>query len=381
MSDIFDDYAKIAIEQGLIKEASEVGDETNQRFDSLSDDDIRSLYGVKPNGEEEHILDQAHPESAYVAPAYDKMNGLVENLFERQDIMAWIATKPNDGKHTNERYVKASQDLTMALLNTAFLLDRTGNEELMKLADSCAKRLSDSHEPKLKKEAIEPLTIGIIVAVSLLATTAVASQHLTVTQGIIPASVLAIEKLSDLLEDSPQLVKEFGKLRLAIIKLHSVAKRVESLDLTKPNKKPTAEEAEAVAKKMYGQNAFAILEYYGRVVNVLVEALPKYIGLLAQKDKEMGGWGRAEWLRKSLRFLYMTDVPDAIKSLEDLLDSLMEGQGGISARQALLKEFAADKDGVLGKLEKAKKGLDVDKEQKPNAVDSLEGLLAEEGVA
>ena len=162
MSDIFNEFAKIAIEKGLITEATEVSDETNPRFDSLSNDDIKALYGVKPDGEsEKHILDQAHPESVYVAPAYDKMNGLVENLFERQDIMAWIATKPNDGKHTQERYVKASQDLTMALLNTAFMLDRTGNEALMKLADSCASRLV---ETEITKEAAIPLIIPIVAA-------------------------------------------------------------------------------------------------------------------------------------------------------------------------------------------------------------------------
>ena len=379
MSDIFNEYAKQAIKQGLIKEASEVSDETNQRFDSLSDDDIRSLYDVKPNGEEKHILDQAHPESVYVAPAYDKMNGLVENLFERQDIMAWVATKPNDGKHTQKRYVKASQDLTMALLNTAFMLDRTGDQELMKLADSCADRLS--------KQALLPaipagviLGAKIVAGIAALMGTSYAVQEFTITQGIIPASELAVEKLTDMLESHPEYSAEFGKLRSAIIVLYNVANKVQRLDLSAaPTSDTDVEGAEEAATKMYDQNAFKILEYYARVVDILNKAVPLYKDILEEKDKESDGWGAFEWARQIGREVYKTDVPDAIKALEDLGQSLMKGHKGITAKRNLLSNFAKNKEDVLRELEKAKEGLDVKENQKQDKTtqEDLESELQE----
>lgn len=141
MSDILNEYAKIAIAKGLISEAKAKEEKTNPRYDSLDLEAIEMLYGVKPNGEEKHIVEQAHPEPVIVSPAYDRVNGLVENLLERQDVMHYIATKPNHGKHIQERYVKAHNELLNEVIKTAFVLDRDEHGELMQLADSCSERL------------------------------------------------------------------------------------------------------------------------------------------------------------------------------------------------------------------------------------------------
>ena len=91
-SEIFDEYSKIALKEGFITESEEKADNSGEKSYRET---IQLLYDVKPNGKDEkHILDQAHAESpVIIAPAYDRVNGLVENLFERQDIMVGIALK------------------------------------------------------------------------------------------------------------------------------------------------------------------------------------------------------------------------------------------------------------------------------------------------
>ena len=153
-SEIFNEYAKKALEDGVIsqddlkKEAQE-----KVRYDSKSFSDIEALYGHKfePNkGEDESIIDVAHPETMVVGPAYDAMNAVVENEHQRKDIMTFVALKDPDGHLVQRRYVKASGDLISSLVSTGFAMDDADEEALMKLADSCAGRLS---EKGLKKKA------------------------------------------------------------------------------------------------------------------------------------------------------------------------------------------------------------------------------------
>ena len=146
MSDIFNEYAKIAIDQGLIKKAQKKNNtkSTKSKYDSVDLDAVQMLYGIKPNDEQEHIVEQAHPNSVVIAPAYDRANGLVENLLERQNIMVDIALKPNDGKHVQRSYVVAHNKLLNEVIKTAFMLDKKGESDLMKLADSCAGRLKEA---------------------------------------------------------------------------------------------------------------------------------------------------------------------------------------------------------------------------------------------
>jgi hypothetical protein len=146
-TDVFDEYAKIAIEQGLISSSDEeqmsktAEEKTNPRYDTKSMSDIEILYHIKPNGKDDDVLDKAHPKSVIIAPAYDRVNGLVENLKEQHDIMCGIALKPNNGLLTQHRYVEAHRDLLNEVIKVAFMLDKNDENELMVLADSCAERL------------------------------------------------------------------------------------------------------------------------------------------------------------------------------------------------------------------------------------------------
>lgn len=172
-SEVFTNYIKLAQDAGLISEEDGIEKkadaDTKTRYDSNSFSDIEALYGHKfePNKEkDESIVEVAHPETMVVGPAYDAMNAVVENLHQRQDIMSYVALKDPDGQLVQRRYVAAADDLTKTLVSTAFALDADSEEELMKLADSCAGRLTAKADGKLEKNAM-PWGILIPLAISV----------------------------------------------------------------------------------------------------------------------------------------------------------------------------------------------------------------------
>jgi len=183
MSEIWNEFEKIAVEQGLIAEAQE--DERTERpqedsskmparYDSISNDAIRLLYGLKPETifeKNKTIIEVAHPDTAVAGRAYDAMNAVWENEHQRHDMMAYIALKMPNGKLIQKRYVAAKQDLVNALVRSAFTLDNQDEYELMALADSCAERLNKRGEEVQEgfyKRALGPVAVtGIVAAVAL----------------------------------------------------------------------------------------------------------------------------------------------------------------------------------------------------------------------
>lgn len=161
-TDIFDAYAKLAIERGLIKVSSEENKETKElkkfknevapRAGSDTIEVIEKLYGIKPDGQDykRNIMESAHPEKVILNPAYDKMNALIENNNERQRVMINITQKPVNGQLTQHKY--AVQALTQSLIAIANDLDNRDIEPLRKLADEC---IEDLH-----KQAFEWSDIG-----------------------------------------------------------------------------------------------------------------------------------------------------------------------------------------------------------------------------
>jgi len=140
-NEVFNNYVKIALEQGLISEGQDVPESKNKDYA----DTIKTLYGldIPLNDSDKDILDQAHPNPVVIAPAYDRVNGLVENLRERQDIMAGIALK--------HRYANAYRDLVNELVALGFRMDNADHKELRVLADTCSHRLTKNNPIKLKK--------------------------------------------------------------------------------------------------------------------------------------------------------------------------------------------------------------------------------------
>lgn len=157
-SEIFNNFIKIAQEKGMISpDAPEKAKkilESNPRMDSLNAESISKLYGLKPDAPKDmqydrNIVENAHPHPVVVAPSYDKLNGLVENINERQNILLNIVNKNNNGLLTQHKY--AEQDLRLALVSIANDLDNRNQAELMVLADACLWQVSE--EPFKKNAA------------------------------------------------------------------------------------------------------------------------------------------------------------------------------------------------------------------------------------
>lgn len=169
-SDIFDNYAKIAEENGLIslaedepssqppkpKESAKLKRYKKDSYPRAGSDDIstiEALYGVKPDDSikyEFNIMEAAHPKPVVVSPSYDKINGLFENNIERQNIIHNIVMKPVNGNEVNHKY--AEKQLMLELIRVANEMDNQGNDEIRIIADDCL----DS----LKKKAFEFGEIG-----------------------------------------------------------------------------------------------------------------------------------------------------------------------------------------------------------------------------
>jgi hypothetical protein len=166
-SDIFNDYAKIAEEKGLIslseeevktqpdkpKESAKMKRYKKSPYPRMGSDTIeviQALYGVKPDNSidyENNIMEAAHKTPVVIAPAYDRLNALVENNIERNNIMCDIALKQNDSITSMHRY--AEKELLMQLVRVANDMDNAGNEDIRVLADACIEKLA------LKKNAKE----------------------------------------------------------------------------------------------------------------------------------------------------------------------------------------------------------------------------------
>ena len=172
-SQIFEEFVKIAQERGVIdtrpSDASFKKLESNPRADSLDISAISALYGVKPDLSDDmsyknNIMEMAHKDSVVVSPAYDALNGLVENNIERQNIMLRLVNRNPDGLLTQRKYAEA--ELTMTLVRIAEEMDDLNRENLRILADNCLINANNNFKKKgFKKIAfLDPVTIGIIAA-------------------------------------------------------------------------------------------------------------------------------------------------------------------------------------------------------------------------
>ena len=172
-SEIFDNFVKIAQDKNIISNDSKKSKdalEKNPRADSLDISAIEALYGVKPKTEtpyKNNIMEVAHPSPLVIAPSYDKINGLVENEIERQNINLRIVNKNPDGLLTQRKY--AEKEFLLSLVKVANDLDNKNEEQLRKLADHCLETFS---EKEMVKNAFWGKLIGWGLGIGLgLATT------------------------------------------------------------------------------------------------------------------------------------------------------------------------------------------------------------------
>jgi len=241
-SEIFESFVKIAQEKGLLSDSEYKPEhtekdfhETNPRHDSLSIEQIGKLYNTKPERPkdmdyEHNIMEDAHPDSIVISPSYDKLNGLVENENEGQNIRLRIVMKQPDGHLTQRKY--ARKNLIMSLVRVANELDnRDGNDELRKLADACLKQAS---KKKIEKKAYAWLIIGAIVAA---AGVLYAKQHLRFHSDGWNADYEKAEKeINDLLTSSsswgvgydytPEFLQTVHQLQTVLAEIDTAVKKV-----------------------------------------------------------------------------------------------------------------------------------------------------------
>lgn len=306
MSKIFEAYAKLAEERGLIKQAYPM----EKRVESRQLSDIEILYGVKPNDDDdEDIVEKAHPETVVIAPAYDRMNGIVENVNQRHDIMQYIAQRPPNGLYQQKRFVTAKQDLLESLVRIGFMLDNKGEEDLMKLADSCAERL--------EKKAIAPALVigGIALTLGLIA---LINRTDNSPQGVINNAESVIRELEDLQ----------GKVNVSgmlsdMHYLQNVAKEFQQV--ASQTKIPVKNTMDVVdASKTHGPE-LKIANRYKALLTVMESRLPYYKDFLekatVKEEYKYDWWKKIEDVGRTL-FSIDTDTGDVIKALGGLAESI-----------------------------------------------------------
>lgn len=161
-NDIFNKYAEIMIKNAE-KSSKKILEESG-RVDSRSIKELENLYNLKPEDKKyKNIIEEAHPEPSIVSPAHDKINGLVENENERQNITINILNrKPTFANVFHRKYAETKHDLVLSLVRTANFLDAKDQEDLTKLADTCIEQLAKKKE--LKKIAVAPLATPLVIA-------------------------------------------------------------------------------------------------------------------------------------------------------------------------------------------------------------------------
>lgn len=373
-SDVFESFVKIAQEKGLVSEdAPEKAKkklEKNPRWDSITAEEIGKLYGVKPDAPKsmeykKNISEVAHPSPVVVSPAYDKLNGLVENINERQNILLHIVNKTPDGLSTQKKY--AEQDLILALVRVGNDLDNRDQDQLRSLADACLMQVSTKN---IKKVAIAPLFYVVPALIGSL----YVQQHMPfVNEGLEKNQQKLVAELDDLLEANsnfgvgyqykPEFIATVTDFKNKLVAFFNLYKKVEPVisSLEKPR---TAKELLELSQQ---PEADSVVKSYNVLKAAAANILP--VILTVQKDFTSENYKNRQIEDKGLltSLLDKTQVlhggkglvgddfddvaraiPPYLKSIQDL-STLLAGAGSIQQKaQADLQEAAYKSEDLLG---------------------------------
>lgn len=324
-SEIFKKYAEIALEKGLISTAEE---KTNPRYDSNTITDIELLYGIKPNGKEDDksIIEKAHPEPVIIAPAYDRVNGLVENEQELHNIMMGIVMKPHQGKLTNHRYAAAKSELMDELIRIGFMMDNHDEIELCKLADSCA-------ETMVKKAF---LFLPLLIGAGVVSLYTILSQNLTFPQGVIQDADKALIEIQEAVSDYPEIASEVSDLVKHISKIKALALSAFKVNSSLIRANVDSKDEKAVAMAAYhfvkdnsDDQVIDNLNSYKEACMELIEEIPPAILNLKERLKQLEP-AHSDFFElgyKAFRTIIPSDMEDAWVALNNLLKSLSNQPG------------------------------------------------------
>jgi hypothetical protein len=353
-SDIFNAYVKIAEEQGLVSPVEEKQSEKPKESTKLrrykkspapragSDtiETIEALYGVKPTSTieyEDNIMQAAHPKPVIIAPSYDKINALVENNIERNNIMCNIVMRQNTGDgHSFRSY--AEKELLMQLVRVANDMDNMGQDELRALADECIEKLGVKKE--LTKVAILP---WIIAGAVLLAGTWLWEHAADPDKGLKNNIVRALKELGDLKTNSWYESDVDGTVQrdVEIIEQHiqNLEKYVDAFQNVMDNvyKPASLTDKNELAKfqnaSESNKNAAATIEAFVKAVDditpLLTTAINNFTSKTYQASHTQESWlgNITSWLGEALHGrwgLVSNDFVSAANALIPLKNSLKE---------------------------------------------------------
>jgi hypothetical protein len=343
-SEVFDNYTNIALEQGLISEA-----DSNPRVGSDDLSAIELLYGVKYNKDEKDLMDQAHPEPVFIAPAYDILNGLVENNKERQKIIINILNTRPHAKLTNHRY--AQKDLMEELIRLGFSLDNKDELDLMKLADSCAEGL--------QKVAILPLLGAIAAGLALIGAY---NNFGNLSQGVPNDCDNVVEAIEKFSQEVPESSSELSELSDGIKYVKSLYEKAMqySSNLKSIKHDNIIQGAIDINNSSTGQAAIKLLEKYKKSADILAKSIVKvYVPIIQTIEPAQDKSSSSIWTG-------VTDVWHGLfgSAKNDVLKFLvgsnidMIGQGGlvgslrksveqITAKENAMKNYVEQNKGSL----------------------------------
>jgi len=361
-SEIFDNYVKIMTDKGFVKEA-DVMTQEDKESDKDYKEKIQALYGneIKTNDSTKNIIEQAHPEKVIIAPAYDRLNGLVENINERHDIMVGIVNRKPKGMHTQHRYAK--KELLDELVRLGFQLDNDGEEEFSKMADECANGIV--------KQAFWP---GLVAALPWIAKALVGistvgyikSQVIGhISQGIKPDAEKAISALQELKQSvSPANYGLIDKWTKALQMLYQNSQKAENIAGNTENQNVDIDvnldqnKLAATREDLAFLNKFKDMATY--VASKIGATGVSDTGFLAQiKEMEEGGEAESEWWQMAegaWESVFGGAKSNAINSLAALRNSLQafvqklseastEGRATAEQKQEDIKNVLEEKAG------------------------------------
>lgn len=326
--------------------------------------EIEALYNVKPEKPKDmeytsNISEVAHKTPVVLFQSHDKINSLVENINERQNIMVNILRKVPNGHLTNKRY---AQDLGMSLIRIANDMDNQNKEELRVLADVCANQLHktafglDDVKKFFSEKGSDTVDVGTGAATGaaigsvvggLLGVLGGPLAPATVTAGISGGAITGAALggvISSILKTSPQaknvtINAEIARNELAdLIKKFPSDASLQELDTALLHITDTAAKYAQLVDKMHSASATSgDKEEVQKIASEYLKEIAK-LNVLTAKFVQSAKQGRFEekesdWLSKlktPLNLLIGDDVDDEVKAIEALGRTLSEAEKGIN---------------------------------------------------
>lgn len=334
-SDMLELFNKVAEEKKLFDEPFIALAKEEDSSDKSSEiDPIELLYGKKKElKSNDELLENAHPETSVKSPAYDLMNGVVENLHQRQRVMTDIAFKTPRVLQTNYRYVKAKQDLLEETTKLGFLLENK-KSNLASHADNCTYELTKEANPLLGVGAwaIAKWVVGILGVGAL---GAAVVNNVPNSLGILNDLKVAIKEISDVIEKYPKYSSALSSYNKLLNSAHSLISELEDLDIELSSQRaslaslPKEQRINAIIS-LYSQMSSSkkdekilnLIKECNNVLSSVVEATPQIINIIQKVSSLDEKSSTLMSIFKSVKeFIVPDDIKEAINQLNVLLDS------------------------------------------------------------